>query len=115
MQTPEKTSTRTNTKHKIDLTKATSWTLLGVGVAALIISIIYASSILTFIGLGLLFWGAILLYIRDQEYTRKVLLDASVLPSLTTINQLVQKLNYKGNAVYLPPKYLKDPETSARL
>jgi hypothetical protein len=32
-----------------------------------------------------------------------------------TINQLVQKLNYKGNAVYLPPKYLKDPETSTRL
>jgi len=117
MQTPEKTSTRTNTKYKIDLTttKVTSWTLLGVGVAALITSIIYASSILTFIGLGLLFWGAILLYIRDQEYTRKVLLDASVLPSLTTINQLVQKLNYKGNAVYLPPKYLKDPETSTRL
>lgn len=55
MQTPEKTSTRTNTKHKIDLTKATSWTLREVGVAALIISIIYASSILTFIGLGLLF------------------------------------------------------------
>jgi type II secretory pathway pseudopilin PulG len=55
MQTPEKTSNRTNTKHKIDLTKATSWTLLEVGVAALIISIIYASSILTFIGLGLLF------------------------------------------------------------
>lgn len=114
MQTPEKTSTRTNTKYKIDLTttKVASWTLLGVGVAALIISIIYASSILSFIGLGLLFWGAILLYIRDQEYTRKVLLDASVLPSLTTINQLVQKLNYKGNAVYLPPKYFEDPETT---
>lgn len=66
MQTPEKTSTRTNTKHKIDLTKATSWTLLGVGVAALITSIIYASSILSFIGLGLTFWGALLLYIPSE-------------------------------------------------
>jgi uncharacterized membrane protein YgaE (UPF0421/DUF939 family) len=100
---------------KIRLTEAISWIMLAVGASALIFSVVYASTILAFIGLGLAFWGAILLYIRDQEYTRKVLLDASVLPSLTTINQLVQKLNYKDNAVYLPPKYLKDPESSTRL
>lgn len=84
--------------------------MLIIGAAALIVSVIYASTILAFIGLGLTFWGAILLYIRDQEYTLRTLLDASSLPSLTIISQVIQELNYKGNAVYLPPKYFENPE-----
>jgi len=97
---------------KIRLTKAISLIMLAVGTSALIVSVVYASTILAFTGLGLAFWGAILLYIRDKEYTRKVLLDASVLPSLKTINQIIQELNYKGNAVYLPPKYSEYPEAT---
>jgi hypothetical protein len=115
MQTPEKTSTRTNAKHRIDLTKATSWTLLGVGVAALILSIIYASSILTFIGLGLLFWGALTLYITTEKYVKEILLNSTLLPRLANMDKILTELGYQGKAVYLPPKYLKDPETSARL
>ena len=116
MQKPQKENkdkkAETRTKHKTRLAKATSWTLLGVGAAALITSIVYVSSILAFIGLGLVFWGAILLYIQPEEYTKKVLLDAAVLPSLSTLNQIMQELNYKGKAIYLPPKYLKDPEAN---
>ena len=94
---------------KIRSTEAISWIMLAVGASALIVSVVYASTILAFIGLGLAFWGAILLYIRDKEYARKILLDASVLPSLTTINQIIQDLNFEGNAVYLPPQYFEDP------
>jgi len=99
-------------KHKIRSARAISWTLLGVGAAALITSVVYVSSILAFIGLSLVFWGAILLYIQPEEYIKKALLDAAVLPSLTTLNQIMQELDYKGKAVYLPPKYLKDPEAN---
>jgi len=116
MQVPQKGNKEkkpeTRTKQKTSLTKATTWSFLGVGSAALFISIVYVSSILAFIGLGLVFWGALLLYIQPEEYTKKVLLDAAVLPSLGTLNQIIHELDYKGKAIYLPPKYLKDPEAS---
>jgi uncharacterized protein YuzE len=103
---------KTRTKRKTSSTKVAIWTFLIVGSVATLTSIVYVSSILAFIGLGLIFWGALLLYIKPEEYTKKVLLDSAVIPSLETLNQIIFELNYKGNAVYLPPKYLKDPEAS---
>jgi len=92
--------------------KLQSGTLFIVGVAVLITSIIYDSSILAFIGLGLVFWGAILLYIQPEEYTRKALLDAAVKSSLKQLNQIMQEVDYRGKAIYLPPKYFRNPDTS---
>jgi len=112
MQGPPKTSSKTKTKRRTGLARATSLTLLGVGAAALIASVIYVSQILALIGLSLVFWGALLLYIQPEEYTRKALLDATALTSLATLNQIMQELNYKGKAIYLPPKYLKDPDAN---
>jgi len=43
-----------------------NWFLLALGLIALAFSVIYASSILTFIGLGLAFWGALLVYIPSE-------------------------------------------------
>jgi len=99
-------------KHETSLTKAAIWTFFIVGSVALLTSIVYVSSILTFIGLGLVFWGALLLYIQPEQYTKKAILDATVIPPIATLNQIIQELDYKGKAIYLPPKYLKDPEAS---
>ena len=101
----------TRTKRRLSSAKVISWVLLACGVASLIVSIVYTSSILAFMGLGLTFWGALLLYLKTQEYAHK-LLDTSVLPSLHTLNQLIRELNYKGNPVYLPPKYFENPEAT---
>jgi len=87
-------------------------TMLLLGTISLIASISYDSLLLAFIGLGLAFWGAVLLYIRPEEYTRKVLLEAALSPSLTTLNQMIQELGYKGDTTYLPPKYFTNPETT---
>jgi hypothetical protein len=87
-------------------------TMLLLGVISLIASIGYNSSILAFIGLGSVFWGAILLYIRPEEYAKKVLLEAGLSPSLTTLYQMIQELGYKGDTTYLPPKYFTNPETT---
>jgi hypothetical protein len=87
-------------------------TMLLVGAVSLLVSVGYNSSILAFIGLGLAFWGAILLYIRPEEYTKKVLLEAVLSPSLTTLCQLIRELRYKGERTYLPPKYFADLETT---
>ena len=87
-------------------------TMLLLGTISLIASIGYNSSVLAFIGLGLVFWGAVLLYIRPEEYTKKVLLEAVLSPSLTTLYQMIRELGYKGDTTYLPPKYFANPETT---
>ena len=85
--------------------------LIMAGVAITSLSIILNSSIITMVGLGLLFWGAILMYIRTEEYVKKTLLDATTLPMEETLIQIITKLGYRGPAVYLPPKYFSNPET----
>jgi hypothetical protein len=94
------------------LTKTAACTMVALGIVALVASVIYVSSILAFIGLGLTFWGAILLYVHPEGYTQRALLDAIVVPSLKTLDQLTRELDYNGKAVYLPPKYFKDPDSN---
>ncbi len=86
--------------------------MLLTGIISLAVSVGYDSSVLAFIGLGLVFWGAIFLYIRPEEYVRKALAEAALAPSLTTLNQMIQDLGYKGDTTYLPPKYFANPDTT---
>jgi hypothetical protein len=97
---------------KIRQAEAASSIILISGLATLTASVFYSSSTLALIGLGLTFWGALLLYIRPEEYTRKTILNATVLPVLATLNQMIRELNYKGEAVYLPPRYFANPEST---
>jgi len=111
MRNSQQALARTRLKHD-NLAKTIQLALLGLGGTALVISIVYVSSILAFIGLGLLFWGIILFYIRTEEYVKEILLDATAMPPLATLDQIIQELDYKGNAIYLPPKYFRAPETT---
>ena len=86
--------------------------LIILGALALASSIIYVSSTPALIGLGLIFWGIILTYIQTGEYVKEAVLDATTTSMLTTLNQTMQELDYRGKAVYLPPKYLNDPEST---
>lgn len=97
---------------RISLIHAAITAMLTLGATAILTSIAYTSSVLAFIGLGLIFWGAILLYIKPEEYTKKVLLEAALSPSLTTLNEMIQEFAYKGDATYLPPKYFTHPGTT---
>ncbi len=96
---------------KIHPKKPVSYILITTGTAALLSLIFYVSSILSFICLGLTFWGILFTYIRTDEYTKKVLLDATAYPQQATLNKIIQELNYECNPIYLPPKYFKNPET----
>jgi hypothetical protein len=97
---------------RVDQTKLISSILVATGAAALTLSINYTSSILAFIGLGLVFWGTIFIYIRSGEYTKRALLDATASPLLATLDQIMQETNYEGKAVFLPPRYFTNPETN---
>jgi len=95
-------------KHKKKPPGTAGYVLLLLGAAALASSIIYASSILAFIGLGLAFWGALLLFARPIRYVSSSLLDPTTVSTLTTLDRVIADLNYKGKGIYLPPRYLKD-------
>jgi hypothetical protein len=107
-----KTASKTKKMLGTRLAKATSLTLLGGGAVVLAASVIHVSQILALIGLSLVFWGALLLYVHPEEYTKRVLFDATALASLITLDQMMQELNYEGNAVYLPPQYHKEQEAN---
>jgi hypothetical protein len=62
---------------------------------------------LAFIGLGLTFWGALLILITPERYVETILLDSAALPSYLTIDRIIKDLEYKGKAYYTPP-YPKD-------
>ena len=84
------------------------YVVLVTGAAALVTSIVYSSTILALIGLGLAFWGILFLYARPVQYMKGDLIDSTAIASITTVDRLLTDLNYKGQGVYLPPKYLKD-------
>jgi hypothetical protein len=86
----------------------TSYIILGAGVLSLISSILIAYSVLAFIGLGLVLWGILLMYVRPTEYARIDLLTSTAMSLLAIINDDVARSGLDGKAVYLPPTHLKD-------
>jgi hypothetical protein len=86
--------------------------LFFIGLAILFVSISFNSSVLVFAGLGLVFWGAILLYIRPHRYIKEDLLLTATKSSLKNLRQMILELGYKGSGIYLPPKYLTDITSS---
>jgi len=76
--------------------------LAGVGGVSLILSVVFTSTVLAFIGLGLLFWGALLLFIRPRKYVRSDLMDSTAISSLATIDRVMENLGYNQKGIYIP-------------
>ena len=85
--------------------------LLLLGAVALALSMVYASSILALIGLGLTFWGVLLSMVRPVRYVKSSLLDSTAFSSLTTVDRIITDLGYEGKGIHLPPRYLKGLKT----
>jgi hypothetical protein len=97
---------------KRTLTKPICYLLTSAGAIALASSIYFNSSILAFIGLGLILWGIILFYIKPEKYIKETLLDTTTLPSLANLNHIIEEIDLKGKAVYLPPRHFKTFEST---
>jgi hypothetical protein len=82
-------------------------TLLVAGAVLLVASVVTSSPILAFMGLGLTFWGVLFLFVRPTKFVRSALLYSTVISSYTTLDRIIDDLNYKGNPIYIPP-YPKD-------
>ncbi|NIO37890.1 hypothetical protein GTO27_09335, partial [Candidatus Bathyarchaeota archaeon] len=75
--------------------KLVSSVFFSAGIVSLVFSIYFSSSILAFIGLGLVFWGALMLYVRSEDYVKEILLVKTTLPMLQNLEYLLTKLDYK--------------------
>jgi len=82
------------------------------GIMILFLSVNFNSSVLAYVGLGLVFWGAILMFIRTTRYVKEELLLTATKSSLVSLRQIILELGYSGKGIYLPPKYLNDFELS---
>jgi hypothetical protein len=99
-------------KTRGDTARLTAMLMLAGGLILLVLAIVFASSTTALVGLGLTFWGAILNCIQGDEYVRRPLLDRISAQSLTTMDRLLHELGFQGTAVYLPPNYFTDPDTT---
>ena len=73
-----------------------------IGGLCLVLSLVFASNILALIGLGLTFWGALLLFTRPKSYVRSDLVDSTVLSSLKTLERVITSLGYGEKGIYIP-------------
>ena len=61
---------------------------------------------------AIIFWGVILLYITPSKHVPLTLFNASAEAAAANIERLILELNLSERGVYLPPKNLKNTESS---
>ncbi|MGB8781186.1 MAG: hypothetical protein WCD81_11145 [Candidatus Bathyarchaeia archaeon] len=95
-------------KSQLEATNRKSSSRIGIvfavpGILSLAFSVITASQVLAFIGLGLTFWGALFLLVRPIAYVRGSLLGITAVTLYSTIDRIIKDLNYEGKGLYVPP------------
>jgi hypothetical protein len=106
----ETASTKTTTQ-KPKSARLVSFIMITTGTAALLISIFSSITILALIGLGLIFWGILFIYIRTGEHTyHPSFSPVEPSPETATLDQIKQELGFEGKPIYLPPKYFINSE-----
>jgi hypothetical protein len=99
-------------KGELKMNKVVAYSLFALGILLTLASVFYEQMIMAFIGLGLTFWGGVLLYITPSKHVPLELLTASTTSILANIEKIITDSNLTGKGIYLPPKYLKDFESS---
>ena len=84
------------------VTQLVGFLLLGIGLVTLTASVMFSSTILSFVGLGLVFWGMLAFFIQPQKYVRSDLMDATGLSSLKTIDRMMVGIGFREKGVYIP-------------
>jgi hypothetical protein len=97
---------------RITIYNAVPYLMLGLGLVALLVSAFSSSYILSFIGLGLTFWGALFLYVRPTKYVKLELLNATSSSTLVNIEKVLTNSETSLKGVYLPPNRLEDYTSS---
>lgn len=88
---------------KIDLANSAIAVLFSSGVVTVAIAISANSSVLILLGLGALFWGVVLLYIKPGKYVKENLFEKTAVQLFEDLGHVIQGMGYKGRAIFLPP------------
>jgi len=81
--------------------------MLVIGSITLVSSAIYSAAILAFVGLGLAFWGGLLLQIRPARFVNAELVESTAQSSIIAIDRLLDGLGPIGSGIYLPGEGLQ--------
>lgn len=107
------TKTRPETgKMGITISDAMPFLILLLGLFSLLISFLFGSYILAFIGLGLTFWGVLFLYVKTTKYVKLELLNSASASSIINVEKILANANVNSVGIYLPPKRLQDYTSS---
>ncbi len=93
-------------------TRIATLAMLILGMALIVASAFYVSSFVAIIGLAIVFWAAILLYIKPVKHVPLPLFNASSDSISGNIERVLTEWNATHKGVYLPPKNLKNLESS---
>jgi len=80
--------------------------IIGCGAFAFILSYYFSLEHLAIIGLGLVSWGLIFLYIRPRELISSENLVMAI-SSIKAVDKLLVDSGYLGKGIYLPSQYLR--------
>jgi hypothetical protein len=80
---------------------------LALGAVSLAVSIFAENQILALIGLGLVFWGALLMFLSPVRHVEASLLYSASVASYSNADRIIADFGYKGKGYYLP-SYPKD-------
>jgi len=81
------------------------------GILGILISIIYESTIVVFIGLTLILWGFLFVLVLPGKYLSTEVVDSLLISNFLALDQIIAYSNFKGNAIYIPiskESYLPD-------
>jgi hypothetical protein len=82
------------------------------GIILTTISAFYVSSFLAILGVALIFWGVILLYIAPTKQVPLELVMAAAEPGTQNIQRIIEQYHLSQQAIYLSPKNLQKVESS---
>ena len=89
---------------------------LVVGAVSLVFSVLLNMQIAAFIGLGLVFWGAIFALAKTGKYVESSLLDSTAKSGYSTLDRIINDAKFTAKGFYIPaypkdvvlPEYLKN-------
>jgi hypothetical protein len=73
------------------------------GVLSLMFSILYESQVQAFLGLGLIFWGALFSLSSPVRYVQGNILLSTALSEYSTIDRILRQIKATGTSYHLPP------------
>ena len=84
-----------------------SYILLFLSGIMLAIAVVLSNYISSLIGVALLFWGTILLYIRPTQYIKKEILGASSVEPIKQMFELTSRFGFNGRPFYISQRTSK--------